>query len=240
MTTTTVNRSRTPKASSGARPVLLGNAKGYELGGQPVLGFADRTDLSAEARTVIARYARQYAPDALSAKQRELLRTFDGLPAPQASELLRALTEDLDDEEAERAMPLLPGKEREWVRDPSKKLKGASYPLTVGQLAELSGVTEKQLRYWTTNALIPEHRIAGQRVFLRGAVIRTLRLREASPQEIGVLRTIAQGGAMAVRLIRLVGLITGDRAHRVGSKDLLQAADTFADRAEEVGHHAPI
>ncbi len=233
-------RRSTRRAPAGSRPVLLASAEGYELGGQAVNGFADRPELPVAARTMIARYGRQYAPDAVSVEQRELLARFDSAPAPAGSELLRALTEDLDDEEAERAMALLPRKERAWVRDPSKKLKGASYPLTVGQLAGLSGVTEKQLRYWTTNALIPEHRIAGQRVFLRGAVIRALRLHEASPQEIGVLRTIAQGGVTAVRMIRLVGLIAGDRAHRVGSKDLLKAADTFADRAEDVDQHTHV
>jgi hypothetical protein len=59
----------------------------------------------------------------------------------------------------------LTSEQQAWVADPSSHpalAEDARYPLTLGQLHLLTGASERQLRHWSDEDLIPSHR-AGRR-----------------------------------------------------------------------------
>ncbi len=178
-------------------PQLRADQQGYLVDGESVDGFGDRPDLDAHSRRLIAQWCQAFAPDALGAEQRQLLRGTAAPPSQVARELRDAAIEN-----AERDMPLavdvgLRGRlgedEIRKVREPWLVLGGdpqRDYPLNTSELATLTGATPKQIRSWEESELLPAYWIADRRHFFSAAAVHAFALRELDRNEIRSARRV--------------------------------------------------
>ncbi len=196
-------------SSSPTKPKLLPDRSGYRLGEESVSDFAHRDDLPKSAQLAIARWAAQLHPSKLSAAQRELLRKAPPRrPSPRRKEgqrqarilsspLVRALWRSLDSEA------------QELVLNPDRKLgEGRRYPLSTGDLHELTGLSARQIQYATSRGLIPffsDKR--GHRRFESAAAILAFALAKSKQSERQYLATIATADAPLAEMRKAVGMI---------------------------------
>jgi hypothetical protein len=178
--------------------------------GRRTVGFVDRPELPDTARVVIARFARRFSPEALDAEQRRLLDSFDADPAPKPSDLLVALAADEADLAKVYELGLfetISVGQLELARDPSRVpgLAGRTYPLSMSEAAELTGATQRQLRTWADAGLIVAVRIGGERMFMRGSVLRAMVLGGAPRFSIATLLAAAKGTGDGMRALQLIG-----------------------------------
>jgi MerR family regulatory protein len=194
-------------------PLARADGEGYTYGGEWVDGFADRPELSLPVRVRLARLGERYAPRKLSVAQRDLLaspmaeRDASRQPSPEldgfqanAQEMERAFEDGVYAE--------LTSEQQAWVADPSLHAALASdvrYPLTLGEIHLLTGASERQLRHWSDEGLIPSHRAGAHRRYYSAAVARALLLIETPPQQVATLIALRKGGDHARRLWALVG-----------------------------------
>ena len=153
-------------------PLVRADADGYTYAGEWVRS-ASPTGQSYRSRYVFASLClgERYAPKKLSAAQRELLASpmaerdaargtspeMEGFQA-DALDAERAWEEGVYDE--------LSDEQRQWVSHPSSHPAlpaDTRYPLTLGQLHLLTGASERQLRHWTDEDLLPAHRAGTHR-----------------------------------------------------------------------------
>jgi hypothetical protein len=194
-------------------PLVRADGEGYTYAGEWIDGFADRPELSLPVRVRLARLGERYVPKKLSATQRDLLASpmaerdatrqpsaeLDGFQA-NAQEMERAFEDGVYAE-------LTPGQQM-WVADPSSHpalAEDVRYPLTLGQLHVLTGASERQLRHWSDEELVPSHRAGAHRRYYSAAVARALLLAETAPQQVATLIALRQGGESARRLWALIG-----------------------------------
>jgi hypothetical protein len=194
-------------------PLVRADGEGYTYAGEWLDGFADRPELPLPVRVRLARLGERYAPKKLSAAQRDLLASpmaerdatrqpsaeLDGFEA-NAQEMERAFEDGVYAE--------LTSEQQAWVADPSSHpavAEGVRYPLTLGQLHALTGASERQLRHWSDEDLIPSHRAGAHRRYYSAAVARALLLAETAPQQVATLIALRQGGDPARRLWALIG-----------------------------------
>jgi hypothetical protein len=205
-------------------PLIRADGEGYTYAGERVDGFADRPDLPVRVRVRLARLGERYAPKKLSATQRELLASplaeRDATRAPSdRQEGFRADALDAERAWEDGVYAELSTEQQEWVGDPSRHpslSKDARYPLTLGQLHLLSGASERQLRHWTDEDLIPAHRAGTHRRYYSAAVARALLLAQMSPQQVAALIALRHGGDPGRRLWVLIGSVTASLADTVG------------------------
>jgi DNA-binding transcriptional MerR regulator len=101
-------------------------------------------------------------------------------------------------------------KERGLVLQPKShpKLANASYPISIGQLATLTGATENQLRHWHELGLLRARRTrGGHRKFFANAALRAFFLHSQMPQSyITVLRDVQsfKGGSFLAGLATIL------------------------------------
>jgi MerR HTH family regulatory protein len=203
-------------------PLVRADGRGYTYAGESVVGFADRPELPLEVRVRLARLAERYAPKRLSGAQRALLATpqaeRDASRSPSAAqEGFQA-----DEEQAARAWEEgvyaeLTPEQRSWVAEPGLHpgLPDATrYPLTLGQLSIVSGASERQLRHWTDEDLIPAHRAGTHRRYYSAAVARALLLAQMTPQHVTALIALRRGGDSGRRLVVLIGSVMASVAER--------------------------
>jgi DNA-binding transcriptional MerR regulator len=205
-------------------PLVRADGGGYTYAGEWIDGFADRPELPLPVRVRLARLGERYAPKKLSTAQRDLLASplaerdatrqpsaeLDGFQA-NAQEIERAFEDGVYAE--------LTPEQQMWVADPSSHpalAEDARYPLTLGQLHLLTGASERQLRHWTDEDLIPSHRAGAHRRYHSAAVARSLLLADASPQQVATLIALRKGGEHGRRLWTLIGGIAASLAD-VGS-----------------------
>jgi hypothetical protein len=211
-----------PPTLTSPLPLVRADGRGYTYAGESIAGFGDRPELPIEVRVRLARLAERYAPKRLTALQRELLATpeaeRDALrPASAAQAGFQA-----DEEEAARAWEEgvyaeLTPEQRSWVAEPGlhPDLPDATrYPLTLGQLSALGGGSERQLRHWTDEELLPAHRSGTHRRYYSAAVARALLLAQMTPQQLGTLITLRRGGDSGRRLVVLIGSVMASVAER--------------------------
>lgn len=203
---------------------------GYVLRGRRVDGFADRADLPVADRVAIAQMARDYAPSALSAEQRRLLTRDDARPR-RAPARLRAFTENaLQDEDLQRAglYDQLPARQRAAIAR-------TDFPVTVGQLAELTGASERQIRHWTDLGLVPSHRVAGgRRYFSAGAAQATLLARLPNHQ-IATLATLAHPSRSSPPFVAILGATLTTLSRQVGSDQVERDLAEAGSRLQHAG-----
>ena len=101
-------------------------------------------------------------------------------------------------------LSLLDDEQARLVRQPSlhPELHGARYPLGVGQVARLAGVTERQVRHWSDLRLLRSERDSGERRFWPAGVAAALVLSDASQHSKAVAAEIARGEG--IRVLALV------------------------------------
>ena len=194
-------------------PLVRADGEGYTYAGEWLDGFADRPELPLPVRVRLARLGERYAPKKLSTTQRDLLASpmaerdatrqpsaeLDGFEA-NAQEMERAFEDGVYAE--------LTAEQQAWVADPSSHpslAEDARYPLTLGQLHLLTGASERQLRHWSDEGLIPSHRAGAHRRYYSVAVARALLLADTPPQQVATLITLRKGGNHARRLWALIG-----------------------------------
>jgi DNA-binding transcriptional regulator YiaG len=133
----------TVKLSPDRKGILV---DGEELPGFPYLGEMAETD-----QLRVAAWARKLAPRSLTAAQRALLenrqpsaRRLEGLLQDQIlrSPLVRTLWDSLS--ETQQALVLNPDQEL-----------GKRYPLSTGELSRLTGMSKRQVQYWSERRLLP-------------------------------------------------------------------------------------
>jgi len=226
-------------------PLIRADARGYTYEGRSVDGFSDRPELVLQARVRLARLAERYTPKKLSSAQRELLATpqaeRDATRQPSAAqEGFQA-----DQEEAARAWEEgvyaeLSAEQQSWVAEPSRHSSvpdGARYPLTLGQLHLLTGASERQLRHWTDEDLIPAHRAGTHRRYYSAAVARALLLAQMTPQQVASLIVLRRGGDSGRRLTVMIGSVMASAANSADvteqeRSDILQGTQTLIDNRD--------
>lgn len=171
--------------------------RGYYLDGELRPGFADNPELSPRERLAIARWAEGFTPDSLSPEQRQLLAA-----APPPSVSLRQVesSQNNRDLRSRYMMALedsLTDEERLIVHDPSysPKRPGVDYPLSVGEMAAITGATERKIRNWADEELLPCFREGNDRRFYSAALIRAFVLQRTPTHTKAVVAAAAQGEA---------------------------------------------
>jgi DNA-binding transcriptional MerR regulator len=232
-------------------PLVRADGRGYTYAGESVDGFADRAEVPIEARVRLARLAERYTPKRLSGAQRELLASpeaeLDASRRPSAAQD----GFQADEEEAARAWEEgvyaeLSREQQEWVAQPSlhPNLPDAiRYPLALGQLHVLSGASERQLRHWTDEDLIPSHRSGTHRRYYSAAAARALLLAQMTPQQVAALIALRRGGQSGQRLAVLIGSVMASVADSAdvseqersdilqGARSLIEHREAFAGKA---------
>src|SRR5665213_1091719 len=229
-------------------PLVRADGRGYTYAGESTSGFVDRPELVLEARVRLARLAERYTPKRLSEVQRELLaspqaeRDASGRPSAVQDGF------QADQEEAARAWEEgvyteISREQRELVAEPSLHPKlpdTIRYPLTLGQLHTLSGASERQLRHWTDEDLIPAHRAGTHRRYYSAAVARALLLAQMTPQQVAALVALRRGGQSGRRLVVMIGSVMASVADGANvsdqeRSDILQGARSLVDHREAFG-----
>lgn len=176
------------------KPRLDPRRRGYFLGENLVSGFPDSPDLSIEARRLIARWAQHFTPDAVTEPQLALL---ESVGPPAVSDQQRELFENQRELRTQYLATLfasLNEEDQQSVQDPSLGGERAvSYPLSVGQLSQLTGATERQLRKWADDGVLPSYREGSGRRFYSAATIRAFALVRASNHSKVLASAAARG-----------------------------------------------
>ena len=168
--------------------------RGYRLDGALQRGFSDNPELSDRQRLLIARWAERFSPRSLTEPQRELLAAA---PPPAASLAQREFAEN----QRELRLPYLAvlfeslGEDQQRaIQDPvAAGAASQGYPLTVGELATLSGASERQVRTWADEGLLPSHRRGRDRRFYSAAAIRAFALVRAPGYSKALAAAAARG-----------------------------------------------
>ncbi|HEV2974178.1 MAG TPA: MerR family transcriptional regulator [Solirubrobacteraceae bacterium] len=205
-------------------PLIRADGEGYTYAGDRVDGFADRPDLPVQVRVRLARLGERYAPKKLSPTQRKLLaspmaeRDATREPSP---ELDGFQANALDAERAweDGVYAELSDEQQAWVSDPGSHPSlpdGTRYPLTLGQLHLLTGASQRQLRHWTDEELIPSHRAGSHRRYYSTAVARALLLAQMTSQQLAALIVLRRGGDPGRRLAVMIGSVMASIAADAG------------------------
>lgn len=117
-------------------------------------GFPFSRDMPLEDQRRVARWAKQLAPDALSREQRELLRVEPARKTSRGSEEAIRQGGILGSPLLRSLWAALTEKQRRLVLNPDKKIEGR-YPLSTGELSELTGMTKRKVQYWSERKLLP-------------------------------------------------------------------------------------
>ena len=189
-------------------PTIRDDGSGYLYKDEDVDGFADDLRLPTPARVLIARFAAALTPERVTPEQRSLLRGVG------PSSLLKDLADDEAD--LEKAWEtglydLLTARQHAFLREPILHPNvRSSYPLSISDVAKLSGASERQLRYWEDNGLLRSGRdSAGSRRYFRSAVLRAMAYEQAPQHVRQTLLSILKEGPE--RFLRLLTAALPDR-----------------------------
>lgn len=226
-------------------PLVRADGHGYTYAGASIDGFADRPELGFAVRVRLARLAERYVPKKLTTAQRELL------ASPQAerdaSRQPSAAQDGFQADEGEAARAWeegvyaeLSAEQQAWVAEPNRHPDvpdATRYPLTLGQLHLLTGASERQLRHWTDEDLIPAHRAGTHRRYYSAAAARALLLIQMTPQQVASLIVLRRGGDSGRRLTVMIGSVMVSAADRADvteqeRSDILQGTRALIDNRD--------
>jgi DNA-binding transcriptional MerR regulator len=114
-------------------------------------------------------------PATLTVEQKARLAQSDLLRDPRVREL----------------WPSLSPKEQRSVHDPARTV-GHRYPLGSGEIARLTGLSERQVRYWADRGLIPSWRKGDRRRFEAVGLIWAFSLARAKQHELRFYRSLLE------------------------------------------------
>jgi hypothetical protein len=146
--------------------------------------------------------------------------------APKASPQLRDRLDQarvLRDPRVRALWPRLKHRQQQMVLDPGRAI-GHRYPLTSGELARLTGMSERQVRYWADHRLIPHWRKGKRRLFEAVGLITAFAVTNARQHELQFYRGLIEEpvGELASK----VGILASVLASRLDGIE--------PDRAEQV------
>jgi hypothetical protein len=108
--------------------------------------------------------------------------------------------------------PRLESRQQQTVLDPSRAV-GHRYPLASGEVAELTRMSERQVRYWADRGLIPHWRKARRRLFEAVGLIAAFSITNASQHELQFYRGVIE--EPVEKLAAKVGILTSLLASRL-------------------------
>jgi hypothetical protein len=112
--------------------------------------------------------------------------------------------------------PRLDEQQQQVVLDPSQAT-GHRYPLSSGEVAELTGLSERQVRYWADRGLIAHWRKGSRRLFEAVGLIVAFSIRNATQHELQFYRGLLE--EPVDQLAAKVGILTSLLARRLSEVD---------------------
>lgn len=112
--------------------------------------------------------------------------------------------------------PRLEPRQQRIVLDP-RDATGHRYPLTSGEVSELTGLSERQVRYWADRGLIVHWRKGSRRLFEAVGLITAFSIRNASQHELQFYRGLIE--EPVDELAAKVGMLTSLLASRLENAD---------------------
>jgi DNA-binding transcriptional MerR regulator len=114
-------------------------------------------------------------------------------PATPSPELKERLTQAqlLRDPRIRALWPHLEPRQQRLVLDPVDAIRHR-YPLTSKEVADLAALTERQVRYWSDNGLIPHWRKTRRRLFEAVGLITAFSIANAKQHEIQFYRGVME------------------------------------------------
>jgi hypothetical protein len=157
----------------------------------------------------------------------------------RAAELSPELTERLDqsrllrDPRVRALWPRLKRTQQQAVLDPGAAV-GHRYPLSSGEVARLTGLSERQVRYWADRGLIAHWRKGSRRLFETAGLITAFSITNASQNELQFYRGVIEDPV--VKLAAKLGILTGLLASRLEGIEPSEAEELTASLGE-LTHH---
>jgi DNA-binding transcriptional MerR regulator len=121
--------------------------------------------------------------------------------------------------------PRLKRRQQQVVLDPSAAT-GHRYPLSSGEIAELTGMSERQVRYWADHGLIAHWRKGSRRLFETVGLITAFSITNASQHELQFYRGLMEDPV--VKLAAKVGILTSLLASRLEGIETSEAEELTA------------
>jgi MerR HTH family regulatory protein len=148
-------------------------------------------------------------------------------PAEVSPELRKRLdqAEVLRDPRVRALWPRLKRRQQQVVVDPSTAI-GHRYPLSSGEIAQLTGMSERQVRYWADHGLIVHWRKGRRRLFETVGLITAFSITNASQNELQFYRGVMEDSV--VKLAAKVGILTSLLASRLEGIDTSEAEELTA------------
>jgi hypothetical protein len=152
-------------------------------------------------------------------------------PAEVSPELRERLDQAqvLRDPRVRALWPRLKHSQQQAVLDPSTAI-GHRYPLSSGEIAQLTGMSERQVRYWADHGLIVHWRKGRRRLFETVGLITAFSITNASQNELQFYRGVMEDSV--VKLAAKVGILTSLLASRLEGIDPSEAAELTAPLGE--------
>ena len=211
---------------------LSPNRKGILVDGEELRGFPYLKEMAERDQLRVAAWARKLAPRSLTAAQRALLenrrpsaRRLEGLRQDQIlrSPLVRTLWDSLS--ETQQALVLNPDQELD-----------KRYPLSTGEISDLTGMSKRQVQYWSERRLLP-HWLdeRGHRRFEAAAVIVAFALSDSKQhdrQHYADVAADSQPLAAMRRAVSVVGLSALSSKEKLDPKELERTEHTLRQLAD--------
>jgi DNA-binding transcriptional MerR regulator len=124
------------------------------------------------------------------AKTRQTAQLRGATPSPELQQRLTQ-AELLRDARIRSLWPHLEPGQQLLVLDPAGAV-GHGYPLTSSELAQLASLTERQVRYWSDNGLIPHWRRVRRRLFEAVGLISAFSIANAKQHELQFYRGLME------------------------------------------------
>jgi hypothetical protein len=152
-------------------------------------------------------------------------------PAEVSPELRERLDQAqvLRDPRVRALWPRLKRSQQQAVLDPSTAI-GHRYPLSSGEIAQLTAMSERQVRYWADHGLIVHWRKGRRRLFETVGLITAFSITNASQNELQFYRGVMEDSV--VKLVAKVGILTSLLASRLEGIDPSEAAELTAPLGE--------
>lgn len=131
----------------------------------------------------------------------------------------------LRDPRVQALWPRLEPRQQQIVLDPSSAT-GHRYPLTSGEVADLTGLSDRQVRYWADHGLIAHWRKGSRRLFETVGLIIAFSLRNASQYELQFYRRLME--EPVDELAAKVGILTSLLASRLEDVEPSEATTVTA------------
>jgi hypothetical protein len=148
-------------------------------------------------------------------------------PAEVSPELRERLDQArvLGDPRVRALWPRLKRRQQQVVLDPRATV-GHRYPLTSGEIAQLTGLSERQVRYWADHGLIAHWRKGSRRLFETVGLITAFSITNASQHELQFYRGLMEDPV--VKLAEKVGILTSVLASRLAGIEKSEAEELTA------------